>query len=132
MKAKVIFTKKDVLVTIGCVLFLLANLGAIGSGGRRRAKEAICLSNLRQWGIIFQTFTNDNNGYFHPGYAGGIHGQGQLQYAWPWALREYHKHDYNLWLCPEASKPVMDENQNSTGSRHPNAAWGINASVPGH
>ena len=62
MKARVTFTKKDVVVVLGCVVFVLANLGAIGPGGRRRAKEALCLSNLRQWGAIWKMFVDDGNG----------------------------------------------------------------------
>ena len=40
MKSRTAFSKKEVVVVLGCVVFLLANLGAIGSRGRQRAKEA--------------------------------------------------------------------------------------------
>ena len=64
MKPGTAFTKKDIIVVLGCAVFLLANLGAIGSGGRRRAKELLCQSNLRQWGAAFSMYTDNNNGYF--------------------------------------------------------------------
>lgn len=83
MRHEVHFTKKDILVVFGCMLFLLMNIGAIGSSGRRRAKEMVCLSNLRQWGTIFQMFTNDNDGYFQAGVGDGH------TYHWMNALRTY-------------------------------------------
>ena len=36
MKARVTFTKKDVVVVLCCAVFLLGTLGAVGSGGRKR------------------------------------------------------------------------------------------------
>ena len=92
MKSKGTFTKKDVFVVLGCLIFLLANLGAVGSSGRRRAKEAVCLSNLHKWGMAWHMFLNDNEGL--KGYDGWY---GNL---WP-----YYK-DEKLLICPEAARPT--------------------------
>ena len=40
--------RKDAVVLTGCVLFLMASLGAIGANGRQKAKSILCLSNLGQ------------------------------------------------------------------------------------
>jgi hypothetical protein len=96
-KPKVNFSRRDLLLTILCTLFALANLAAVGSTGRRRAKEAVCLSNLRQWGAIFEMFVNDNNGWFFNGEGSGN------GYWWMDKLRAYNKDD-KLRLCPEAAK----------------------------
>ena len=64
MMRKHVLTKKDLAVALACITFLLANLAAIGTGGRRRAKEALCLSNLRQWAIIWEMFIQQNDGQF--------------------------------------------------------------------
>lgn len=96
MKRKTKFTKKEIIVTLSCTVFLLLNIGAIGSGGRRRAKETVCLSNLRQWGTIFEMFTNDHVGYFNRGWDIGEEG------LWMNALRPYYKDNWNLLLCPTA------------------------------
>jgi len=92
-------SSRDVLFTIACIVFVLANLGAIGSTGRRRAKQAVCLSNLRQWGLIFREFTNDNNGYFCD--AGSL---GWKSGAWILALRPRMETRTNLLRCPEATR----------------------------
>jgi len=107
MEAKMTFTKKDVIVVAGCVVFLIVNIGAIGSGGRKRAKEAVCQSNLRQWGAIFEAYTNDNEGSFPLGYLGTSAPQTDPKsfYShWLVATRGYIS-DKKIFLCPMATKP---------------------------
>ena len=98
MKRKVNFSKRDILVVLSCFGLVLLNTGAIGSGGRRRAKEMVCLSNLRQWGVIFESYTNDHDGYFNRGW---VVGETEL---WMNALRPYYHDDWNLLLCPQANR----------------------------
>jgi len=105
---------------LGCIAFLLLNIGAIGSGGRRRAKEMVCLSNLRQWGTMFEMFTNDNDGYFNSGWDVGE------TTLWMNALRPYYKDNWNLLLCPEANR-TMESINNSGVFR----AWWRDVSLPG-
>ncbi|GAH55582.1 unnamed protein product, partial [marine sediment metagenome] len=67
----------------------------------------VCLSNLRQWGAIFQKYTNDNNGYFpevsSPGWPRG---------TWILAFQHLLETRKNLFCCPEAAKraPGMTAN----------------------
>jgi len=101
MNHKVSITKKDFAVVLCCTIFLLTSVGAIGSGGRRRAKESICLSNLRQWGSAFAMYTNDNNGYFFTGELNGTRtGAGNGRF-WRVLMRPYYK-DKKILLCPQA------------------------------
>jgi len=96
-RPKVNFSRRDLLLTILCTLFALANLGAVGSTSRRRAKEAVCLSNLRQWGAMFEAYTIDNNGYFNRGWDVGE------TTLWMNALRPYYAGCETLRFCPEAT-----------------------------
>lgn len=98
MKDKNKFTKIEIIFVLGCAFFMLLNIGAIGSGGRRRAKEMVCLSNLCQWGTMFEMFMNDNDGHFNKGWDEGEVG------LWMNALRPYYKDNWALLLCPEATK----------------------------
>jgi prepilin-type processing-associated H-X9-DG protein len=91
-------SKKDFIIVLVCPVILLMSIGAIGGGGRRRAKEMVCLSNLRQWGVMFEMFTNDNDGYFNRGWDIG---ETDL---WMNALQPYYKNNWNLLLCPEAAR----------------------------
>lgn len=95
MKSKAAFTRKDVIVVLGCVVFLLATVGAIGESGRKRAKQMVCLSNLRQWGTAFMMFADDNEGYFMGG---------RPSDNW-WSVLEPYYKERNLLLCPTAVDP---------------------------
>jgi hypothetical protein len=97
MNSKVTFANKDVLAVLGCLLFLLANLGAVGVTGRRRAKEAVCVSNLKRWGILWKCWADDNGGFF-------MDRDGAVW--WLKTMIEYSAASRNpkLWLCPEASR----------------------------
>ncbi len=120
-KCKLYFSRKDSLFTIACIVFVLANLGAIGSTGRRRAKQAVCLSNLRQWGVIADTYTKNHDGYFWPS-APGTPG-----YWWIRYLEDRYK-DWKknrIWFCPEAETPIYDEHGNRLPTLNIFSAWGI-------
>jgi len=105
VKNKLNFTKRDIIVVLGCVVFLLMNLGAVGSGGRRRAKEMVCLSNLHQWGHIWSMYCQDNDGYFC---------MESDEVGWPrgnWiiVLRPQWKTRTDILKCPMATKRLPTE-----------------------
>ncbi|UCE47799.1 MAG: hypothetical protein JSW47_19640, partial [Phycisphaerales bacterium] len=93
--------KADAIIVVGGTLFLLMNIAAFASAGRRRAKAMVCLANLHQWGGIFEMFTKDNNGYFSEG---RIPNGGWHRGEWIIGLQPYMSEDTNLLRCPEAIK----------------------------
>jgi len=97
-------SKKDALAVIICIVFLLANLAAIGPGGRRRAREALCLSRLMTWGQVFQSYTAENNGCFHQRSIGSQAGYSQM---WLWTYEPYYD-DKEMLCCPAAENPECD------------------------
>jgi prepilin-type processing-associated H-X9-DG protein len=107
MKSKIGFTRKDVFVAFCCTIFLLAALGAVGNGGRRRAKEAVCFANLKRWGTVFVALANDNGGQFLSRTA---------MRDWPETLQPYYVQS-KLLLCPEARKTYQE------GALNPFMAW---------
>ncbi len=123
MKAKVNLPKKDIVVAAGCVVFVIMNLGAIGTGGRMKAREVLCRSNLRQWGVMFQMYAEDNDGELGDGNWNGDYSIESRGYReWLHYLRPYYKNDHKITLCPMATKPW------SRGARGKYSAWGIFAS----
>ena len=108
MNSKAVFTKKDVVVIVLCGVFLMATLGSVGVSGRRRAKEAVCLSNLRQWGPVFLAFAADNDGYFTQGWIPEYTEPDAYKHYWMEALRAYYGNNHNLRCCPEAVVPGTD------------------------
>src|SRR4030066_1745547 len=61
MKDETKFTKKEIFVVLGCAVFMLLNIGAIGSGGRGKAKRAVCLTNLKQLTLAWNIYADDND-----------------------------------------------------------------------
>lgn len=109
MKLNACLAKRDVIVGLACGVFVLANLAAVGSAGRRRAREAVCVSNLRHWGVILQTVADDNGGNFLCRSEEGMR-------DWVWTLRSYYLNP-RIRLCPEATKTYAE------GAQNPFLAW---------
>ncbi len=98
MSSKAALTKKDIIVVVLCVIFLLATVGSVGVSGRIRAKQAVCLSNLRQWGAVFAAYAQDNEGSTLSG--PGVPGAED----WMCSLLPYYQ-ERKLLLCPMAVSP---------------------------
>ena len=62
MRLKTAITKKDIVVVLVCLIFLVINIGAMGGGGRRRAKRILCLTNLKQLTLAWTQYAYDNDG----------------------------------------------------------------------
>ncbi|MCK4293769.1 MAG: hypothetical protein KAY65_11270 [Planctomycetes bacterium] len=60
--SKPAFSKTDILALLGCAGFLLMNLGLISTGGRVRAKQAVCRSNVRYLANAWLAFAEDHDG----------------------------------------------------------------------
>jgi len=78
---------------------LCVDIAAVGSGGRQRAKELVCRSNLHQWGCVFESFARDHDGYLLNGEGLGF-GYWWIQVLWP-----YHN-EGKLLLCPAATQSL--------------------------
>ena len=107
-------------ILLALTAVVLCNLAAVGATGRSRAKEAVCLANLRQWDGVFQDYLQENDGRFFTGttFSG---------YWWPAQLDEAAQSwkKNRTWFCPAATRPLYDED----GSHNPYttvfSAWGI-------
>ena len=104
MKNKTKLTKREIIVVLVITAFLLLNIGAIGKGGRNRAKEMVCLSNLHQWGMMFEMYAKDYNGRFMQGFSAS-----PKPNRWISALGDYYKWDDRITCCPTATKPWVNE-----------------------
>ena len=62
MRLKTAITRKDIIVVLICLIFLVINTGAIGTGARRRAKRILCLTNLKQLTLAWTDYAYDNEG----------------------------------------------------------------------
>ena len=117
--------KRDVVVLTLCAAFLISTLGAVGEGGRRRAKEVVCQSSLRQWNAVFRDYLVHNNGKF-------LSGCNTNGYWWPLQL-PLEQQDWKrnrTWFCPTATMPVADERGVSATALTIFNSWGIFKPTP--
>jgi len=97
------FTLIELLVTIAIIAILAALILPELAGAKDRAKDTNCKSNLKQWGIAWTTYTDENNGFFSDG-MGPVSHRGE----WCLALSNAYQKVPDLLLCPSAIQPSPD------------------------
>ena len=69
MLKKKAFTLIELLVVISIIALLLSVLLPSLKRAKESARDVVCRSNLKQWGLIWAIYTSDNSGKFptiHP------------------------------------------------------------------
>lgn len=122
------FTLIELLVVIAIIALLLALLMPALRRVKSQAKTVVCQGNLKQWGLIFRMYANENDGHFPTGPYGSARA-GNLM--WMSATRPYVGDNDDLYFCPVATTPGIDRSGAPTGALHPNRAWGVYQSSTG-
>ena len=99
------FTLVELLVVIAVIALLMAILLPALGRAKRMARNTICQSNLKQWGLMYAMYCDNNNGYFFSGQLNDsfVAGANFGRY-WRVIMKPYSR-DVKMWLCPEAVKP---------------------------
>jgi prepilin-type N-terminal cleavage/methylation domain-containing protein len=78
MKTRRAFTLVELLVVIAIILIIAAILFPVFAQAREKARQIVCVSNMRQIGIAFQEYITDNNEGLPNAAAGGSDGVGAV------------------------------------------------------
>ncbi len=91
------FTLVELLTVISIICLLMALLLPVLQSAKANARAGVCLSNLRQWGIVYKMYTDEFDGRLPRDYG---------EFAWYYPIREYYRSEAKILLCPTAKKPA--------------------------
>ena len=83
------FTLVELLVVIAIIALLMSILMPALARVRKQAKSVICMTNLKQWGSVFEMFAGTNDGFLVEG-SYGMRTEDRFK-QWMEALRPYYQ-----------------------------------------
>jgi prepilin-type N-terminal cleavage/methylation domain-containing protein len=113
------FTLIELLVVISIIAILMAIMMPALTKVREQAKRTVCMSNLKQWALIFSSYTNENNDKFMPGWGSGASADG----SWLVTLKDDYIDNPDVLLCPGIKSYETDKATSTNRGSH--GAWSV-------
>ena len=120
------FTLIELLVVIAIIAILASLLLPALASAKSRGQRTYCMNNLRQIGMFFQFFTDENDDYFPAHRNGGVNNApdaSSLTNWWGTAVVGKESGRSNLFHCPNAPKNPKKEEDGTVWS------WAFQPSV---
>ena len=129
MKIKNGFTLIELLVVISIIAILMSILMPSLTRARELAKNTVCQSKLKQWGLVIEMFTNDNDGRFPKSVYNGV--SAVNGHWWMQSFRPYYN-DPDLRLCTNTLQQPAGYTGQALLNRRDNEAWASLNPFPEH
>ncbi|MEN8127566.1 MAG: type II secretion system protein [Planctomycetota bacterium] len=106
MKRQKGFTLIELLVVIAIIALLLSVIMPSLNLAKQKARAVVCKSNLKQWGVMFTLYTQENN----DSYMSACDKNGNSTGTWVIPLRPYYGSgsSKDIRLCPSTSPTKSD------------------------
>ena len=115
MKTRNGFTLIELLVVIAIIAILAAILFPVFAKVREKARQTACVSNMKQLGLAFMQYSQDNDEGMPMAFDPGFPGVGPGQGGWAGAIFPYVKAK-GAFACPsDGSRDIKDGNGNIYG-----------------
>jgi prepilin-type N-terminal cleavage/methylation domain-containing protein/prepilin-type processing-associated H-X9-DG protein len=117
------FTLVELLVVIAIIALLLSILMPSLSKARDQARMVVCKSNLKQFGLCYAMYVDQNNGFFED----GVNWTVNSMTMWMDVLRPYYADMDKARCCPSTPRP---SNLTATSYGTSKTAWIYNHGDP--
>ena len=114
------FTLIELLVVIAIIALLMGILMPVLGKARKQARAAACMSQLKQWGLIWTMYADSSEGKFPTGWMPGVQSLGgdMPRGMWVAALRRGWEKHPELLFCPSAVRRNPAGNEGSFDLAH--------------
>jgi len=102
------FTLIELLVVIAVIILLMAILLPALQRVRRQSKAVECQSTLRQWGLVWSMYTEQNNSRFPFGSTQNLGAPVNFAIDWRMELEDFYSNDRRILFCPMTTKTYED------------------------